>query len=120
MGYWMFEMFDDYLSKAKKLSAKDKQSVYEIVTYAIRSTKTFITNRRRNNNDEASNILSMLWQDASSQLKKYGDEELKSFANMLEEKSKYWADPKGYDFDELKQYGMMLTQVELKLKELTS
>jgi hypothetical protein len=120
MGVWMFNMVNDYITRAKGLSKSEKQKVNEIVTNAIRLTRTYITRTRKLGDDEPSQILSTTWQDASNKLKKFGDESLQSFAQMLEEKSKYWSDPNGYDVEELQRYGMMLTQVETKLKELTA
>lgn len=116
----VLSIIKDFLRGAKNLSKKNRESVYDIVSHAIRRTGTIISQTRKDGIDQPSNILSMTWQDASNKLRKLGNERLKSFANTLEEKGKYWSDPSGYDNTQILEYGMLLTQVEAKLKELTA
>lgn len=119
MRTWMLSMITNYIKEAKGLSKSEKLELYDLISNAIRTTRTFISRTRNTEKDEPSNILSTTWQRAANELQKVGNARLKDFARTLEEKSKYWADPKAYDKDELNKYGMMLTQVEERLKELT-
>lgn len=118
MSYWMLDMVGDYLTRAKGLSKTEKQKVNEIVRHALGVTKTFIARNRNNGGDEPSQILSTTWQEASNKLRALGDINLRQFAEMLEEKSKYWSDPIGYDMEEISNYDIRLVTVENELKSL--
>jgi hypothetical protein len=119
MSFDIFFLFKGYLDRATSLSKSDKIKVNEIVSHAIRFTRTHISRTRENKTDIPSQMLSTIWQEAANKLKRFGNEDLKRFAKTLENKSKYWSDPDGFRPDVLDEYGMLLTQVETKLEELT-
>ena len=119
MDWEILRLFSNYIDQAKNLSRKDKEQLYEIVIIAIRRTRTFITQTRINGKDEPSNILSLTWQSAANRLRRFDNDELKSFAATLEQKSKYWSEPSSYTVEQIQKYGMLLTEVEDKLNELT-
>lgn len=119
MGWDILELFSHYLTDAQRLSKSEREEVYEIVVNAIRRTRTLISQTRKAEKDEPSHILSMTWQSAANKLRKLGDERLQSFAETLEHKSKYWSEPHSYTPDQISKYGMLLSQVETKLTELT-
>lgn len=119
MGVSILDIVNDYIFQANKLSKSDKSEVYNIVSHVIRFTRTYISRTRQDQADIPSQMLSTIWQEASNTLKKLGNNELKIFAEILENKSKYWTDPEGFRPDVLDEYAMKLTQVEIKLNELT-
>lgn len=119
MNWDVLYIVENLLRGIKGLSRNEKQSLYEIVSHALRTTRTIISQTRKDGFDQPSNILSMTWQNASNQLKKLNYDGIRDYAQTLEEKSKYWSDPSGYNKSDLERYGMMLIQVEAKLKDLT-
>ncbi len=119
MSNWIIGMFGEYVDRGNNLPHKDKMRIYDIVSTAIGFTRTNIARYRTDEGDFPSQILSTIWRNAASELKMIkSNNELKNFAKILEEKSKYWSDPQGYHTNLIEEYSMRLTEVENKLNEI--
>lgn len=114
----MFSLITDLLHNSSKLSTKDKDLIFEVVTNGINKTRAFISTNRVDNLDRPSNILSNVWQSAAVDLKRLNNTSLKPFIFTLYEKSKYWSDPDTYDKSQMEEYKMRLTEVEKSLNDL--
>ncbi len=97
----------------------EKAAIRNIVLHALNQTRTHIARTRNEKGDIPSAILSNIWQTASQDLLKYKGEQIRHFAMILEMKSKYWSDPKGFNLGLLDEYEMRLNQVEQELNLLT-
>lgn len=115
---YFLELANDILSEASGLSKKDKDFVYDHVSYAIKQTKSHISATRTNGRDKPSSILSNIWQRASQNIKKINNRKIKNLAETIEEKSKYWADPDNYDTAQFDHFQMRISQVESTLNQL--
>jgi hypothetical protein len=109
---------EDILSETIRLSQKDKDFVYDQVSFALKQTKSYISSTRTNGRDKSSAVLSNIWQRASKSIKTINNEKIRSLAQTIEEKSKYWADPDSYDNTQFDKYQMRILQVETTLKNL--
>ncbi|SDX01739.1 hypothetical protein SAMN05444410_10845 [Hydrobacter penzbergensis] len=108
----------DILNEASNLSKKEKELVYDQVSYAVRQTKSHINATRTNGKDKSSPIISNAWQRASQRIKTVNNPNIKRFAETIEEKSKYWADPISYNTAQFDDFEMRIFQVETTLEKL--
>jgi hypothetical protein len=115
---FFLQLIEDILNETTKLSQKDKDFVYDQVSYALKQTQSHINSTRANGKDKSSSTLSNVWQRASKQIKTVSNSRIQNLAETIEEKSKYWADPDGYDTTHFESFQMRISQVELTLKEL--
>ncbi|NTS43024.1 hypothetical protein HRG84_19210 [Flavisolibacter sp. BT320] len=120
MGVFVLELVKNYIARTGELSNEEKFKVSEIVSHAIRLTRTHIVRTRKDQTDIPSQILSTTWQEAANSLRRIGGVTLQKFAKTLEEKSRFWSDPNGFKPRLLDEYEMKLTEVEAKLQEVTS
>lgn len=115
---FILELTSSIISNVTSLSKEDKVLVYDKVNYALNKTRTHIRSTRLGNTDQSSSQLSNIWQRTGKALRRIRHSEIQSLANIIEQKSKYWSDPAGYDLRNLDLYEMRLTQVESKLKNI--
>lgn len=121
MGINFIQLIADELQyRFGSFNSSDKAAIRNIVIHALNQTRIHIARTRNEKGDVPSAILSNIWQSASNDLFKYKGEQIRNFATILESKSKYWSDPKGFNSNLLDEYEMRLTQVEHKLNELTT
>ena len=118
MGISYLALVTDFLSRLPVLNDREKRVVQDSVSYAVNQTRLHIANTRQNQSDVPSAILSNIWMETAQRLSKVGNEEVKSWADMLREKARYWSDPKGYNLQHLQEYQIRLTDVEDKLNTL--
>lgn len=114
----IFEYALKIISKSSALSKKERQIVLSEITNALNQTRVHIRNTRKGNIDEPSSLLSNTWLRAGQQLRKIQNQEIQILADTIEQKSKYWSDPIGYEPRNLEKYEMRLSEVEAKLKEI--
>lgn len=122
MGLEIFDMVKWFLNDTKEvLSRKEKLRVAELVNQAVRYTSTHIARTREERTDVPSQILSTYWQHVADRLRHISPaRRVQDFAAQLQEKSKYWSDPKGYNPARLDLYAISLTEVESILQDLTA
>jgi len=115
---FFLQLTEDILRETTRLSQKDKDFVYDQVSYALKQTQSHINSTRANGRDKSSPTLSNIWQRASKQIKTVSNIRIKNLAETIEEKSKYWADPDGYDTMQFENFQMRISEVQSTLKEL--
>lgn len=115
---YLLQLTEDILNETVALSQKDKDFIYDQVSYALKQTQSHINSTRTNGRDISSPTLSNIWQRAANNIKDVNNKNIKSLAVTIEEKSKYWADPDRYDTSQFDNFQMRITQVELTLNRL--
>lgn len=117
MHNFFLKLIEDILNESTGLSKKDKDFVYDHVSYALKQTKSHINSTRVRGRDKSSPTLSNIWQRASKQIKTVSNSRIQNLAETIEEKSKYWADPDSYGTTQFDSFQMRISQLELTLKE---
>ncbi|TND07425.1 MAG: hypothetical protein FD123_3275 [Bacteroidetes bacterium] len=104
--------------EANKLSTKDKDLIFDQVSFALEQTRAHISSTRKNDTDKSSTILSNIWQRTARNIKGVKHPTVKQLVETIEEKGKYWSDPDSYNKEQFDKYTMRITQVDSTLKKM--
>ncbi len=115
---YILELAERISSEKNQLSDKDKDLVFEHVSYALEQTRAHIASTRKNGPDKSSTILSNIWQRTARNIKVVKNPIVKQLVETIEEKGKYWSDPNSYDKEQFDRYNMRITQVDSTLKKM--
>lgn len=115
---YILQLTEEILNETTGLSKKNKDIVYDQVSYALKLTKSHINSTRTGNRDKSSPTLANVWQRTSKQIKVINNSQIKNLASTIEEKSIYWADPDRYDTSQFDNFEMRISQVESTLNRL--
>ncbi len=114
----ILQLIENIFPELQELSVKDKRLIYDEVSFALKQTKAHINATRRNRSDTASTTLSNIWQRASRNIAQINHPVVKQLADTIEQKSRYWSDPDGYETGHFKKYSMRIVQVEETLNKI--
>lgn len=115
---YILELTEKILRDINKLSSKEKDLIYNQVSFALQQTRAHINSTRINGTDKSSTILSNIWQRTANNIKDIKNQRVKKLVETMRQKGKYWSDPDSYDTEQLDKYSMRIIQVDLTLNEM--